>query len=313
MTQLNPFHSDKQHTLQHPVRCKGIGLHSGETVLMTLYPADADAGIVFVRGDLPTLSEIPARAGFVSETRLGTTLTNEEGVSISTVEHLMAALWGAGVDNARIMVEGPELPIMDGSSAPFIALIQEAGLIEQEASRRMIEVLEPMELKLGESYLKLRPYDGFAVDIEVEYNHPSIKKQMARYDFGKCRFDEALSSARTFGFAHEVEMMRQMGLARGGSLENAIVLGEDTVLNPEGLRFDDEFVRHKALDLVGDLFLAGYRLKGRVEAVKPGHQINTMMAQAMLDQPENWRFHVAKDSAQERVAMPVEYREIVFA
>jgi len=284
----NAFHSPWQHTLARPVSCEGIGLHSGDKVMVTLYPAEENSRIVLVRGDVPEMPSFPADAALVTETKLGTTLSTASGVSVATVEHLMAALWGAGVDNVRIIVDGPEVPIMDGSSAPFIAMIEEAGLKKQQQKRQYLEVLEPIELSIGESRLRLMPDEDFVVDIAVEYNHPTINRQAAQYNFAQAGFAEALSQARTFGFAHEVELMRSMGLARGGSLDNAIVLGEDGVLNPEGLRFDDEFVRHKALDLVGDLFLCGYRIQGRVEAFKPGHQINTAMAQALLQNPERW-------------------------
>ena len=310
MTTARAFHSHFQYTLASPVRCEGVGLHSGDVVRLTAYPAEASYGIRFVRGDLPELPEIPAQAALVSETRLGTTLTNEQGVSISTVEHLMAALWGAGIDNARIVVEGAEVPIMDGSSAPFMAMIESVGVRKQSAPRQFVELLEPLELTMGESMVRLTPHDGFAVDIAVEYNHPSINQQAARYDFRHQSFAQALSQARTFGFAHEVEMMQRMGLARGGSLENAIVLGEDAVLNPEGLRFDDEFVRHKALDLVGDLFLAGYRLRAKVEAYKPGHHINTAMAELLMNSPHCWCFSEHEPATQ---ATPIRETSLAYA
>lgn len=288
MIDYEAFHSRQQHSLRYSVSCQGVGLHSGAPVTLTLHPAEVDAGITFIRSDLPHSSPIPAHVSLVSETRLGTSLKNANA-SVATVEHLMAALWGMGVDNVRITLDGPEVPIMDGSSEPFISLIEQAGLKRQPAPRQFIKILEPVKVEIGGSHLELLPYDGFRLEIEVTYNHPQIGKQVADIDFTESHFTETLSEARTFGFAHEVEALRQMGLARGGSLANAIVLDETSILNAEGLRFDDEFVRHKALDCVGDLFLAGYRLQGLVRAIKPGHQINTALAEALLRQPYKWQ------------------------
>ncbi len=294
MKKDDAFLSPRQHTLQRSITCEGVGLHSGAPVTLTLHPAAVDSGIVFYRSDIANSPAIPAKAAQVSETRLGTSLTMQ-GVSVATVEHLMAALWGLGVDNAVVTLNGPEVPIMDGSSEPFIELISEAGLKRQSAPRQFIEVLAPVMVEMGGSRIEILPYEGFRLQIEVDYSHPQIGRQTADYDFTECRFTETLAEARTFGFAHEVEALKKMGLARGGSLENAIVLDETSILNKEGLRFDDEFVRHKALDCLGDLFLSGHRLKGMVRAVKPGHQINTAMAAALLSQPHKWQLVEAEE------------------
>lgn len=288
MKKQNPFHSPYQHRLKRVAVCEGVGLHTGAMVKLSLHPAPADTGIVFYRSDLPGSPAIPARAAQVSETRLGTSLT-ANGVSVATVEHLIAALWGMGVDNALITLNGPEVPIMDGSSEPFMALLRKVGLKRQSAPRQFLEVTAPVSAELGDSRLEILPHDGFRLEIEVDYAHPEIGRQFAACDFSRDSFADSLARARTFGFAHEVEALKTMGLARGGSLANAIVLDETRVLNEEGLRFDDEFVRHKALDCLGDLFLTGYRLRGRILARKPGHQINTMLAQRLLDQRHKWQ------------------------
>lgn len=288
MATENAFHSHLQHTLQRPIQCAGVGLHSGQQVTLIIQPAPAGSGIVFSRVDVPHSKPIAAHASKVSETRLGTSLQGE-GASVATVEHLMAAFWGLGVDNAYVMLDGPEVPIMDGSSEPFIEMIKQVGLRTQNRPRQVIEITESIRVEIGGSKLEVQPYSGFRLDIAIDYSHPKIRSQSASYDFSECQFEEALSEARTFGFAHEVEALKAMGLARGGSLDNAIVLDETDILNAEGLRSEDEFVRHKALDCVGDLFLAGYRMHGLVTAVKPGHQINTAMAQALLQQPQKWR------------------------
>jgi UDP-3-O-[3-hydroxymyristoyl] N-acetylglucosamine deacetylase len=278
----------------------GVGLHSGQPVTLMAQPAPAGSGIVFSRVDVPHSKPIPAHASKVSETRLGTSLQGE-GASVATVEHLMAAFWGMGIDNAYVMLDGPEVPIMDGSSEPFIEMIKLAGLKTQNRARQILEITETVTVEIGSSKLEIAPYRGFCLDIAIDYNHPKIRSQSATYDFAECQFEEALSEARTFGFAHEVEALKQMGLARGGSLQNAIVLDETDILNAEGLRSEDEFVRHKALDCLGDLFLCGYRIQGRVTAVKPGHQINTTTAQALLQQPQKWNLLEAQDLS----ALPV--------
>lgn len=278
------FHSDYQHTLQHTVQCEGIGLHSGAAVSLRLEPAEAYTGIRFIRTDLAEAIEFPATATRVGDTKLGTSLTHSSGATLSTVEHLMAALWGAGVDNLRVYVNGPEIPIMDGSSTPFLQLIAEAGLQKQPERRRIYEIEEPITLEMDGSYMEILPYDGFAVETVIDFAHESIGRQQLRVDFSETGFAGAISDARTFGFLQEVEYLKTIGLARGGSLENAVVLDGNGIVNPEGLRSENEFVLHKTLDLVGDLFLSGGHIRGMVRCYKPGHTINTAMARKVIEQ-----------------------------
>lgn len=277
----------KQITLANKVSCNGVGLHSGSNVNLTIYPAEAGHGIVFKRLDVEaSVSLIPARYDLVTETRLGTTIRNEFGVSVSTIEHLMAALWGAGVDNALITLDGPEVPIMDGSSEPFMFMLDCASLTEQRAMRSVLRILKSVEVRDGLSVARVMPQsdadEGCVIDIEIDFNHQAIQRQHARYDFRDISFKQALSRARTFGFEHEVTAMRSAGLALGGSLDNAIVVGREGVINAEGLRYGDEFVRHKALDCLGDLYLAGYRIEGRFEFTRPGHAINNALLHAIF-------------------------------
>ena len=286
----NHFHSPHQTTLAGVVSCSGVGLHTGKEVRMTLHPAEADTGIRFIRLDVEEeKSFVQAYYLDVSETMLGTTLTNEHGVSVSTVEHLLAALWGMGVDNVNIVIDGPEVPIMDGSSEPFVFLIECAGTRQLAAFRDTVEVLKKVSVQEGTSVASIRPFDGFALDIEIDYAHQVIKRQRTSYDFREQGFKNLLSRARTFGFANDVAKLQSMGLARGGSLKNAIVVGEEAVLNDEGLRFSDEFIRHKALDCVGDFFLAGARLRGAVSVYKPGHSINNKLLRALFVDRSAWR------------------------
>jgi len=278
-----------QHTVAAEVSCVGVALHTGDMVNMTIRPAAVNTGIVFVRKDVEANNVVPARYDAVVETTLGTTITNAHGVTVSTIEHVMAALWGAGIDNARVELDGAEVPIMDGSSEPFIFLLDCAGRVQQRATRRVIEVLREVTVEEGASRATIRPAEGFAIDIEIAFNHPLIATQKATYDFSDTSFKQALARARTFGFARDVEKMRSMGLALGGSLHNAIVLGEQEILNEGGLRYADEFVRHKALDCVGDYFLAQGRLQGHVSTVKPGHGINNKLLRAIFANPANYR------------------------
>jgi UDP-3-O-[3-hydroxymyristoyl] N-acetylglucosamine deacetylase len=278
-----------QHTVAAEVSCVGVALHTGDMVNMTIRPAAVNTGIVFVRKDVAAHNAVPARYDAVVETTLGTTISNAQGVTVSTIEHVMAALWGAGIDNARVELDGAEVPIMDGSSEPFIFLLECAGRVQQRAMRRTIEVLREVTVEEGASRVTLRPAEGFAIDIEIAFKHPLIATQKATYDFTDTSFKQALSRARTFGFARDVEKMRAMGLALGGSLHNAIVLGEDDILNEGGLRYADEFVRHKALDCVGDYYLAAGHLQGHIDAVKPGHGINNKLLRALFADPANYR------------------------
>jgi len=283
------FASRYQTTIERPVRCEGIGLHKGQNVSMLLLPASAGTGVIFHRTDVAMHTGIvPAHYGNVTETTLGTTVSNAHGATVSTIEHLMAAFWGMGVDNVRVEINAPELPIVDGSSAPFVKLIGQAGIVRLSAPREEIEILQPVEVKDGRSIARIEPFDGFALSVEIEYPGRVIPRQHAHYDFRQITFSDVLAEARTFGFASEVDKMRSMGLALGGSLNNAIVVGEDSVLNAEGLRFEDEFVRHKALDCVGDLALAGMHIRGHVITSRPGHNMNNRLLRALMANRAAW-------------------------
>lgn len=280
-----------QTSLQYAVTCTGIALHSGAQVSMTLHPAKADHGIVFKRRDVSGADAyVPARYDAVCDTQLGTTLTNRAGVKVMTVEHLMAALWGCGIDNVLIELDGPEIPIMDGSSEPFVFLIECAGIETLGAPRRVLQILRTVAVEEKGNTAVIRPDEGFALDITIQFDHDTIRTQQAFYDFDQVSFKQALCRARTFGFARDVETLRSMGLAQGGSLQNAIVLDEQGVMNEHGLRYDDEFVRHKALDCVGDFFLAGGRVQGAVTTYRPGHSINNQLLRAVFADDANYRW-----------------------
>ena len=287
------MNSAYQQTVKRPVSCASVGLHTGKQVTLNILPAEPNMGILFKRRDIDggnsQKSVVQARYDLVTDTMLGTTIENEHGVGVATVEHLMAALWGMGVDNAVITLDGPEVPIMDGSSADFIALIERAGLEQQPVARSLIVIDEEIAVSEGDSTARLEPHAGLALEIEIAFKHEAIQCQKAQYDFAKRGFREALSEARTFGFASDVEKLQAAGLARGGSLENAIVIDDDGVMNEGGLRFDDEFVRHKALDCVGDYFLAGMYIWGKSETYKPGHSINNKLMHALFNTPTAWR------------------------
>ncbi len=279
----------RQHTLARAVRCEGVGLHSGEQVQMVLHPAEENSGILFVREDVKGFHPVvPARYDYVSATQLGTTLSNEDGTLVSTVEHIMAALWGCGVDNARIALTGPEIPIMDGSSEPFVFLIECAGVVAQTAPRKQIVVREKVEVCEAEKRITLLPADRFSVHMDIDFDSRAIAKQRCEFDSSAVSFKTDLCRARTFGFAEEVEHLQRQGLARGGSMENAIVVEKGRVLNDEGLRYRDEFVRHKVLDCIGDLFLAGGRLLARVEASRTGHTLNNRVLHALFASKHAW-------------------------
>lgn len=278
-----------QHTVAAEVSCVGVALHTGDMVNMTIRPAGVNTGILFVRKDVEQNNVVPARYDAVMETTLGTTIANSAGVTVSTIEHVMAALWGAGIDNARVELDGAEVPIMDGSSEPFTFLLDCAGRVQQRATRRTIEILREVRVEEGKSVATISPSDSFVLEVEIAFNHPLIATQKAEYDFSDTSFKQSLARARTFGFARDVEKMRSMGLALGGSLHNAIVLGEEDILNEGGLRYADEFVRHKALDCVGDYFLATGHLQGRISTSRPGHGINNKLIRAVFADPANYR------------------------
>lgn len=273
----------KQRTLKNTIRATGVGLHTGQKVYMTLKPAPINTGIVFRRVDLNPAVDIYARAENVGDTRLSTTLCKGD-VKISTVEHLLSALAGLGVDNAIIEVTAPEIPIMDGSAGPFVFLLQSAGIEEQNAPKRFIKIKRTIEVKSGDKWAKFEPYQGFKVCFSIDFKHPVFKRssQKVEVDFSKTSFIKEVSRARTFGFMHEIELLREQQLALGGSLDNAIVMDEYRVLNEDGLRYEDEFVKHKVLDAVGDLYLLGYGLIGAFVGHKSGHELNNLLLRALL-------------------------------
>lgn len=284
---LNKQNSSKQTTVANKVSCAGVGLHTGSQVVVTINPAPAGSGIIFKRMDVESSKAlVPAVFDAVCETKLGTTIRNEYGVTVSTIEHLMAAIWGVGIDNAIIELDAPEVPIMDGSSEPFVFMLECAGVKTLSAPKKILRILKKVEVREGDSLLSISPNQegdsGLLVNIEIDFKHAVIGKQVAQYDFRDVTFKQSVSRARTFGFEHEVSMLRSMGLARGGSLENAVVVGKEAILNEEGLRYSDEFVRHKALDLVGDFFLAGFNIDGAVKALRPGHSINNKLLRAVF-------------------------------
>lgn len=279
-----------QHTLAGPAIFAGVGMHTGERVRAAIKPAPADSGVTFVRIDVHDRdNRIPARGDLVVQTRLGTVLGNEAGVTAATVEHLLAAMAALGVDNAIVELDGPEVPVMDGSALPFIELLDHAGLRRQEALRRYIQILEPIEVAVGDATVKLTPADDFEMAFEIAYPDGLTGVQRVELAVDESSFRGELADCRTFGFLFEVEALRRAGLARGGSLENAVVFDGDRLLNPEGLRRPDEPVRHKALDAIGDLYLLGAPLIGRYEGVRAGHASNNAIVRAVLARPEAWR------------------------
>lgn len=284
----------RQHTLKSEIGCSGTGLHTGETVSIRLLPAPVNTGIVFRRTDGAAAGvEIAAHVDNVVEATLCSTLGNGEGVKIATVEHLMAAFAGCGIDNVVVEVDGPEMPIMDGSSAPFVFLIECAGVAPQDAPRRIIEVLRHVSVTAGEREASLSPAAGFSVGFEIDFDTDAIGKQDLYVKLVNGTFKGEISRARTFGFAEEVDQLRRMGLARGGSLDNAVVVSGDKVLNEGGLRYANEFVRHKILDSVGDLYLAGAPISGHFQAYRSGHALNHAMVRALFADKSAWRYTTA--------------------
>lgn len=275
-----------QRTVAKRVTCTGVGLHSGKPSTLTLAPAQADAGVSFVRMDLGL--EIPARNEHVQDTLLSTTI-GVGSARIATVEHVLAALAGMGIDNCRVEVEGPEIPILDGSAAPFVALVQEAGVRQQKVGRRVLMLEKSVEVRDGDKLARLEPSDALVVDFRADFNHPLITNQPLHVTVSERTFEREVARARTFCFRRDIERMQAAGLAKGGSLENAIVVDEFSILNPEGLRFPDEFVRHKVLDAIGDLALLGFAVVGRLVAVKSGHAMNQALVRKVLLDPTSHR------------------------
>ena len=279
----------RQTTLRRSISCGGVGLHSGARIRMVLRPAPARTGIVFRRCDLGGAG-VPARYDRVADTRLGTTIAGDADARVGTIEHLMAALWGCGVDNAFVDLDGPEVPAMDGSAGPFVSLIDRAGVVPLDSPRWSIAVLRPVSVEEGLARVSLHPADCAGVRCEIDFDHPAVGVQSFEFAAVNGAFREDIAPARTFGFEKDIPAMRACGLALGGSLENAILLGPQEVRNEEGLRFPDEFVRHKVLDCLGDLYLAGARIVARVEAHRAGHALNNRLLRKLFADPANWRF-----------------------
>jgi len=279
----------KQRTLKNVIRATGVGLHTGEKVYLTLRPAPVDTGIVFCRTDLPAPIMVRACPENVGDTRLSTTLENH-GVRISTVEHLMSAFAGLGIDNAFVEVTAPEVPIMDGSAGPFVFLIQSAGIQEQASPKRFMRIKKTVEIKDGDKWARFEPWDGFKITFTIDFDHPTFQNstQLACIDFSTTSFVKEVSRARTFGFMRDLEALRKAGLALGGGLDNAIVMDSFRVLNEDGLRYEDEFVKHKVLDAIGDLYLLGHPLIGAFSAYKSGHSLNNRLLRALVADTEAW-------------------------
>ncbi len=300
----------KQRTLKNTIRATGIGLHSGEKVYLTLRPAPVDTGIIFVRTDLEPAVEIVAKAENVGDTTLSTSLSNGD-VKVSTVEHLLSAMAGLGIDNAYVELSAAEVPIMDGSAGPFVFLLQSAGIEEQNKAKQFIRITKPVTITEGDKSASFQPYNGFKVSFTIDFDHPLFdeKNQVASLDFSTTSFVKEVSRARTFGFMRDIEYLRSQNLALGGSVNNAIVVDDYRVLNEDGLRYDDEFVKHKILDAVGDLYLLGHSLIGEFIGVKSGHGLNNQLLRALLQQTDCWEFVSFED---EKMA-PITYSKPVSA
>ncbi len=292
----------KQRTLKHIIRATGVGLHTGEKVYMTLRPAAPNTGIVFHRIDLTPPVAIKADPYHVGDTRLASCL-EQDGVRVSTVEHLMSALAGLGIDNLYVDLSSGEVPIMDGSAGPFVFLLQSAGIEEQPAAKKFIRILRPVEVSSGDKSARFAPHHGFKIEFSIDFDHPVFENSAKSVcvDFATTSYVKEVSRARTFGFMHEVEWMRGQGLALGGSLDNAIVLDEYRVLNNDGLRYDDEFVKHKVLDAIGDLYLLGHPVIGMFAAHKSGHALNNALLRRLLEQQGAWDY-VSFDRAEDAPA-----------
>ena len=280
-----------QRTPKKVIQATGVGLHSGEKVLLTLRPAPINSGIIFRRIDLDPVVEIPASADSVCDTTLCTSL-EKNGVKVATIEHLMSALAGLGIDNAYIDINAAEVPIMDGSAAPFVFLIQSAGIEKQAAAKRFIRILKPIRVEDGDKFVQFTPYDGFKISFVIDFEHPvfNSRPQQAVFDFSATSYVKEVCRARTFGFLSDYEKLRECNLAKGGSLDNAIVVDDYRIINEEGLRFSDEFVKHKVLDAIGDLSLLGSSLIGAFEGHKSGHELNNRLLRALMVQQDAWEY-----------------------
>ncbi len=293
-----------QRTIKTAIAVTGIGLHSGQPVDLNFYPQPVDTGVVFERSDLENSAPIPASAFLVQDTMMSSNLVFG-GTRVGTVEHLLSAIAGLGIDNLLIRVSASEIPIMDGSAAPFVALLLQAGLCEQEGLKKFLKIIKPIKVKVDDKWAELRPYEGFELNFEIDFDHPAFNRnfQHAQLCFSTQNFIEQLSEARTFGFLRDIEALRKNNLALGGSMDNAIVIDDTNILNAEGLRFNDEFVRHKILDALGDLYLIGYPILGRFNAYKSGHALNNLLVREILSDQNNFEIVTFDDN----VTCPIEY------
>ena len=300
----------RQRTLKNVIRATGVGLHTGEKVYLTLRPAAPDSGIIFRRVDLDEPVEIPATPENVGDTTLSTTLI-KDGVRISTVEHLLSAMAGLGIDNAYVDLNAAEVPIMDGSAGPFVFLIQSAGIEEQNAPKRFIRIKKSVKVQDGDKWVHFEPFDGFKVAFTIDFDHPAFKEgsQIAEVDFSTTSFVREVSRARTFGFMNQIEQLRANNLALGGSLDNAVVVDDYRVLNEDGLRYVDEFVKHKILDSIGDLYLLGHSLIGAFSGHKSGHALNNQLLRALLAQEDAWEEVIFEDAS----TAPISFAQPVHA
>jgi len=300
----------RQRTLKNTIRATGVGLHSGEKVYLTLKPAPADTGIVFRRTDLNPAVEIQARAENVGETMLSTTLVRD-GVRVATVEHLLSAMAGLGIDNCYVELSASEVPIMDGSAGPFVFLLQSAGIAEQEAPKRFIRIKREVAIEEDGKKAVFMPFDGFKVSFAIDFDHPVFRGrvQSTTVDFSSTSFVKEVSRARTFGFMRDIEKLRAMNLALGGSVDNAIVVDDYKILNEDGLRYDDEFVKHKVLDAIGDLYLLGYSLIGEFQGFKSGHDLNNKLLRLLIAEQDAWELVTFEDEA----AAPISYLKPILA
>ncbi len=282
--------SSSQKTINSKIKCHSIALHSGINVNMTLLPAPDNSGIIFKRIDIESSkNQIKANYQNVTTTNLGTTIANEFKTSISTIEHLMAGIWGCGIDNLIIEIDGPEIPIMDGSSEPFIFLIECAGIKSSQEHRKFIEITKKFRFEDGDKFIEVSPCKQFELDMKIDFNNPHITRNHLSYHSTMHSFKNDLARARTFCFKGEIEQMHKIGLAKGGSLDNAIVIADDGIVNKEGLRYDDEFIKHKTLDFLGDLYLAGYFIIGKFNAFKTGHGINNKFLHQLFNNKDCWK------------------------
>ncbi|MUK42163.1 UDP-3-O-acyl-N-acetylglucosamine deacetylase [Aliivibrio fischeri] len=294
----------RQRTLKSIVQMTGVGLHSGRKVTLTLRPAAANTGVIYRRTDLNPSVDFPADPESVRDTMLCTALVNDEGVRISTVEHLNAALAGMGIDNVVIEVDAPEIPIMDGSASPFVYLLQSAGIEELNTAKKFIRIKKPVRIEDGDKWAEIRPYNGFRLDFTIDFNHPAIESddQKLVFDFSSQSFIKDISRARTFGFMRDIEYLQSQNLCLGGSFDCAIVLDDYRILNEDGLRFDNEFVTHKVLDAVGDLYMSGHSILGELRAYKSGHALNNQLLRAVLADQEAWEWTTIEDEQESPVA-----------